>query len=54
MGDQNVILIDFRFSGMVEGLPPSGSRVKMSPKRRIFQAAPVEPREYLNSRYDLK
>ncbi|XP_036281411.1 programmed cell death protein 2 isoform X3 [Pipistrellus kuhlii] len=37
--------------GMVEGLPPSGSRVKMSPKRRIFQTAPVEPREYLNSRH---
>lgn len=54
VGNRNVILIDFRFSGMAEGLPPSGSLVNMSPKRRIFQTVPVEPREYLNSRYDLK
>lgn len=51
-GDLNLIL-DFRFSDMAEGLHPSGSLVKMSLKKRIFQIAPVVPKEYLNSRYGL-
>lgn len=32
------------------GLPPSGSLLKIFLKKRIFQIAPVVPREYLNSR----
>lgn len=54
VGDLNMILIDFRFSDMAEELHPSGSLVKISLKKRTFQFAPVVPREYLNSRYDLK
>lgn len=48
------ILIDFRFSDTAEGLPRSGSPVKISLKKRIFQIAPVVLRDYLNSRWDLK
>lgn len=54
VGDLNMILIDFRFSDMAEGSHPSGSLVKISLKKRIFQIAPVVPGEYLNSRYDFK
>lgn len=49
----NMILIDFRFLDMAEVLPPSGFLVKIFLKKRIFQIAPVVPREYWNSRYDL-
>lgn len=48
-----MILIDFRFLDMAEVLPPSGFLVKIFLKKRIFQIAPVVPREYWNSRYDL-
>lgn len=47
-------LADFRFSGTAGGSPPSGSLVTVSPEKRISQIAPVVPREYLSSRYDLK
>lgn len=47
-------LIDFRFSDTAGGSPPFGSPVKVSPEKRMFQIAPVVPREYLSSRYDLK
>lgn len=47
-------VIDFRFSDTAEGLPPSGSLVKISPRKRTFQIVPVVPGGYLNSRYDLK
>lgn len=38
-----------RFSDTAEGLSPSGSLVKISLGKTIFQIAPVVPREYSSS-----